>query len=254
MNLNGKQVAMEIDTGSAVSIMPESKFKEISSEALQESTIKLCSYSGKQIGVKGEAMCNIEYEGKQYVLPIVVILGNGPTLLGRSWLQQIPLNWTKLFQPILKVDHQLSQLQQSFSDVFKDELGALQGSKVHIHINPAVPPKFCKAISLPYAMREKIGNELQHLEAQGIITPVKYSKWAAPIVPVLKQNKKTVRICGDYKLRANRTTRLKHYPLPKVDDLFTTLAGGTLFTKLDMNQAYLQLLLDDQSKELATDN
>ena len=56
VNLNGKQVAMEIDTGSAVSIMPESKFKEISSEALQESTVKLYTYSGEQIGVKGEAM------------------------------------------------------------------------------------------------------------------------------------------------------------------------------------------------------
>ena len=210
----------------------------------------MCTYSGEQIGVKGEAMCNVE----QYLLSIVVILGNGPTLLGRSWLQQIPLNWTKLFQPILKVDHQLSQLLQSFSDVFKDELGALQGSKVHIHIDPAVPPKFCKARSLPYAMREKDGNELKHSEAQGIITPVKYSKWAAPIVPVLKQDKETVRICGDYKLTANRASRLEHYPLPKVDDLFTMLAGGTLFTKLDMSQAYLQLLLDEQSKELLTIN
>ena len=62
-------------------------------------------------------------------------------------------------------------------------------SKVHIHIDPVVPPKFCKARSLPYAMREKVGNKLQHLEDQGIITPVKYSKWAAPliIVPVLKR-------------------------------------------------------------------
>ena len=66
---------MEIDTGSAVSIMPESKLKEISSEPLQESKVKLCTYSGKQIGEKVEAMCNIEYESKQYVLPIVVILG-----------------------------------------------------------------------------------------------------------------------------------------------------------------------------------
>ena len=47
---------------------------------------------------------------------------------------------------------------------------------------------------------------------------------------------------------------MEHYPLPKVDDLFTTLAGGVLFTKLDMSQAYLQLTLDDQAKELLTIN
>ena len=254
VSLNGKQVSMEIDTGSAVSIMSESKFKGISSEPLQESLVNLCTYSGEKISVQGEAMCNVEYEGKQYSLPIVVISGNGPTLLGRSWLQHISLNWKKLFQPVLKVDDQLTQLLESFSDVFKDELGTLQGDKVSIHIDSTVPPKFCKARSLPYAMREKVEKELQNLETQGIITPVKFSKWAAPIVPVLKHDKQTVRICGDYKLTANRASRMEHYPLPKVEDLFSTLAGGTLFTKLDMSQAYLQLLVDDQAKELLTVN
>ena len=256
VNLNGKQVSMELDTGSAVTIMAESKFKEISSDSLQESAVDLCTYSGEQIQVKGEAMCNVEYEGKHYVLPIVVISGNGPTLLGRSWLQHIPLiqNWPNIFQTILKVDDKLSQLLHSFSDVFRDELGTLKDEKVSIHFDPSVPPKFCKARSLPYAMREKVEKELQHLQDQGIISPVKYSKWAAPIVPVLKQDKTSVRICGDYKLTANRASHLEHYPLPKVDDLFTALTGGTMFTKLDMNQAYLQLTLDDQSKELLTIN
>ena len=54
--------------------MSESQFKEISSEPLQES---LCTYSGEKISVQGEAMCNVEYEGKQYSLPIFVISGNG---------------------------------------------------------------------------------------------------------------------------------------------------------------------------------
>ena len=49
-------------------------------------------------------------------------------------------------------------------------------------------------------------------------------------------------------------SRLEHYPLPKVDDLFATLVGGVLFTKLDMSQAYLQVVLDDQAKELLTIN
>ena len=47
---------------------------------------------------------------------------------------------------------------------------------------------------------------------------------------------------------------MEHYPLPKVENLFSILAGGTLFTKLNMSQAYLQLLVDDQSKELLTVN
>jgi len=73
MTLNGKQVPMEIDTGSVVSIMAETKFKEISSDPLQESRVNLCIYSGESINVKGEAMCNIEHEGKSCVLPTVII-------------------------------------------------------------------------------------------------------------------------------------------------------------------------------------
>ena len=111
-----------------------------------------------------------------------------------------------------------------------------------------------QARSLPYAMRDKVEMELQHLQDQGIISPVKYSKWAAPIVPVLKQDKKSLRICSDYKLTANKASRVERYPLPKFDDLFTTLAGGVLFTKLDMSQAYLQLTLDDEAKEVLTIN
>ena len=84
-------------------------------------------------------MCNVEYEGKHYVLPIVITSGSGPTILERTWLQHIPLNWPKPFQAILKVDDELSQLLQSFADIFKDELGTLQGEKVSIHIDFAVP-------------------------------------------------------------------------------------------------------------------
>ena len=69
----------------------------------------------------------------------------------------------------------------------------------------------------------------------------------APIVPVMKRNG-LVRICGDYRLTANR------HPLPRIEELLANLAGGKGFSKLDMTQAYLQLSLDDESKELVTVN
>ena len=47
---------------------------------------------------------------------------------------------------------------------------------------------------------------------------------------------------------------MDQYPIPKIDDLLSTLAGGVTFTHLDMSQAYQQLELDDQSKEIVTIN
>ena len=50
--------------------------------------------------------------------------------------------------------------------------------------------KFLRSDSY-YAMKGKVKAELQHLQDQGIISPLKYSMWAVPVVPVLKQDKKT---------------------------------------------------------------
>ena len=62
-----------------------------------------------------------------------------------------------------------------------------------------------------------------------MIEPVKYSQWAAPIVPVLKHDRKSIRICGDYKLTDNKASQMNQYPIPKIDDLLVTLGGGSYF-------------------------
>lgn len=100
-------------------------------------------------------------------------------------------------------------------------------------------PKFCKARPVPYAMKGKIEEELKKLKEEGIIEPVQFSEWAAPIVPILKPDN-SIRICGDYKTAVNQFSRVDNFPIPKVED-FATLGGGEKFTKLDRSQAYQQL-------------
>ena len=56
---------------------------------------------------------------------------------------------------------------------------------------------------------------------QGVIEPISFSEWAAPIVPVLKKN----RTCGEYKLTVNQAAKVDSYPLLKIHDLFASLAG-----------------------------
>ena len=137
--------------------------------------------------------------------------------------------------------------------MFRDELGTLKGVKLRLCVDPEATPRFFKPRSVPYAISGKVEKELERLEKLGIIEPIQFSRWAAPIVPVLKQDE-TARICGDYKLTVNQVSKLEEYPLPRVEDLFATLAGGKLFTKLDMSQAYQQLLLDKDSNEYLTIN
>ena len=129
-----------------------------------------------------------------------MLTGEGPTLLGRDWMQQIRLDWSTIFQIKAVKDDPLQPLLQPFESIFKEELGTYTGDKARIHIDLSVTLKFCKAQPLPYAMREMVEKELQRFETLGIIKPVKSSKWATPIVPVLKPDHKSIRICNDYKI------------------------------------------------------
>ena len=87
----------------------------------------------------------------------------------------------------------------------------------------------------------------------GIYEPVYSSKWAAPIVPVFKPDG-SICICGDYKQTVNTVADCDKYPVPKTEDIFATLHCGEKFTKLDLSQAYQQLLLSPKSRELLTVN
>ena len=109
--------------------------------------------------------------------------------------------------------------------LFADELGPVQGMKAKFHINKDATPKFCKARPVPYALKSKVEDELSRLEKEGVIRPVEFSQWAAPIVPIVKGDG-TIRICGDYKLTVNRVAKTDSYPLPYIEDLFASLIGG----------------------------
>ena len=103
-------------------------------------------------------------------------------------------------------------------------------------------------------MRDKVEKELNRLVAEGTLEPVELAEWAAPIVSVLKPDKINIRICGDFKQMVNPVSTLDKYPIPKVEDLFSTLADGKIFSKIDLSQAYQQLPLADESKKYVVIN
>ena len=63
-----------------------------------------------------------------------------------------------------------------------------------------------------------------------------------------------MRVCGDFKVTVNPQLNVEQYPLPRIDDVFASLAGGKRFSKIDLKQAYLQMEMDDESRPLLTLN
>ena len=112
---------------------------------------------------------------------------------------------------------------------------------------------FLKARQVPYSLRKQVEEELERLVAEGIIYPVESSEWATPVVVVPKTGGK-IRLCGDFRVTVNKNIRVDKYPLPRVEDIFATLGGSVVFSKIDLRNAYLQLELAEESKELCTLN
>lgn len=82
---------------------------------------------------------------------------------------------------------------------------------------------------------------------------VDWSPWATPVVPVAKKDG-TVRLCGYFKLSVNPVLQAEQYPLPIIEDIFATLSGGQLFSKIDLAEAYLQMEMEEDSKMFLTIN
>ena len=86
-----------------------------------------------------------------------------------------------------------------------------------------------------------------------MIEKINYSDWAAPIVPAPKADG-SIRICSDYEVIINPVLQVHQYPVPSAEDLFATLSGGQKFSKLDLSQAYQQVLLKLGSRKCVTIN
>ena len=81
-------------------------------------------------------------------------------------------------------------------------------------MDPTAQPSFHKPRAVPYALKAKTEKELDRLIQQGVIEPIEFSEWAAPIVPVLKKDG-SIRICGDYKVTIDQASQVDSYPLPR---------------------------------------
>ena len=202
--------------------------------------------------ILGSTTVQAKYGEQNLQLIVHVVDGQGPNLLGRDWLSKFKINELSNIHTLV-TPSKLDQILNKHTVIFEEGLGTLRDVKVKLLVDLSVTPKFYKARTIPFALKDRVETEIQKLEASGIISPVDQSDCAAPIVPVMKQNG-GARICGDYRVTVNQAIKVDSYPLPRVEELFSALAGGKYFTKLDMSQAYLQLQLDDTSKQYVTVN
>ena len=179
---------------------------------------------------------DIAYKGKQYSLPMVVANYDArPTLLGRKWLCQIKIGWGEIFSisdgNLVSAQSQLNDLLSKHRELFEECYEGMKGLVAHITMKSGAKPIFVKSRRVPYAVKEKVEQELDKLERHGVIKKTDKSSWASPIVVVPKSDN-TVRICGDYKATINQSVEDKQYVLPTTQDCMLNLQAPKCLVSL----------------------
>ena len=185
--INDAPLTMELDTGAAVTIVSDKHYQEhFTDTPLKKSELLLKTYSGERLSVVGTMDAKIQYEQQMLELPLTVVAGDGPCLLGRDWPQHLTLNWKEVKAVSEHARWSLEYLLDKYGDLFKDELGTIKSFQAELHVKLEERPKFFKPRSVPYALREPIEEELDRLEHEGIIDKVTHSEWTTPLVAVPK--------------------------------------------------------------------
>ena len=257
VDINGATLQMEIDTGSAMTLISQATFSKLWSQGnapvLESTPIRLRTYSGEELKVVGRAVVRVGSGGKEVKeLELVVVSSKSPSLLGRDWLGRLRLDWREIRMLDVTPDA-LEAVLSKHSNLFRDKLGTIRGITAKLHISPGLKPRFYCPRSIPYAIRSRVDQTLNKLVSQGILEAVQFSEWATPIVPVVKRDG-SIKICGDYKLTVNQIAQVDTYPLPLVQDILASFANGKSFTKLHLAHAYQQLSLDNDSRPYTTIN
>ncbi|KAJ8048227.1 hypothetical protein HOLleu_00459 [Holothuria leucospilota] len=263
----------------SVNSVPITLHVDTAISALTSTNIKVLAYNKSEIKVLGCFNAKFTYKDKECISTVYVVQ-SGNCLLGKDLIQglRITIDGATLSCCANEASHSPTASAQAsstaidtlegethtcssdhithpntsqFSDLFTDEIGLIKGFQHKIKLKSDAQPVQQNLRRVPFAVRDKVTDELLKLESQGIIEKVPgASDWVSPIVVAWKKNGK-IRICVDLR-KLNENMVVEKHPIPHIEELLTELQGASCFSKLDLKSAYHQLELHEESRNLTT--
>ena len=243
-------LTFKVDTGAEVTAISDNCYQSLSHPpALNAPDKVLYGPSRHPLQVRGQYKWHLSYKGKTCEQQVFIVRGLKNNLLGLPAITA--LNVARRLDEMVNTNPlEADSIRKRFPSLFTG-LGNL-GDDYEIKLKPdAVPHALYTPCRIPIPLRAKVSEELNRMEAMGVISKVEVPiPWCAGLVVVPKKTG-AVRICVDLKPLDLSVLREVH-PLPKVDDTLAQLTGAKLFTKLDANSGFWQIPLSPTSRLLTT--
>lgn len=123
--------------------------------------------------------------------------------------------------------------------------------QVQIHMDPTAKPVFQPLRRIPMPLENAVNRKLEQLLSRDIIERKEGpASWVSPLVVVGKFNGDP-RICLDLR-RVNEAVLRERHPMPTVDDYLARLGEGKYWSKLDIKEAFMQVELAPESRDITT--
>ncbi|CAB0009028.1 unnamed protein product, partial [Nesidiocoris tenuis] len=261
ITINGEIIEMIYDPGAAQTVVSKEVWMKIGQPKLLP-TQDLFAYTNVPIKTLGMAYVSVTAFGKTLHLKLCVVDTNDAPLFGFSWAMAFKLPMPEGAR-ICKVkcsenkaenrkfEATLRAIIDKHGNVFKKGIGTMKNFKFKIHLAENAQPKIFSARRVPISIRDQVGMELDRLVDEGIIEPVDPTNdivdWVSPIVVAVKQTGK-LRICADFKVTLNKYSQPNVHPMPNLEEILSKIGSGEKYSIIDLKDAYLQLVVDDESK------
>ena len=132
VDLCGKPVVMQLDTGSAKSLIPESLYQEhLVHQTVNKSDVMLRTYNHEPIPHIGVVTLDVKYDDQTAQLSAFVVKGDKIPLLGRDRLKVLKLNWTNIFAVTGNEGNSVKAVLEKHKEVFQKGMGTMQGAHPH---------------------------------------------------------------------------------------------------------------------------
>ncbi|XP_049795025.1 uncharacterized protein LOC126209953 [Schistocerca nitens] len=240
VQINGIPLHFQLDTESLTTIIDDDSRCHLGGLTLHPVPCPLKSFSNDIICMQGWFLVQVQCPSHDLTAGVFILLAPTATnLLGMDLFHSLVLEIRDLAPAVQTVspDTLLQELFDFFPDVFSDASPEVSDLEVHVELLPLPVPKFHKARSVPLVLRDALHKELSHLEEAGVCV-------------ILEKLNGSLHICADFKATVNAQSIIDSYPIPKADDILSKLAGGKIFAKIDLREAYLQLLVNAPFQEV----